>query len=496
MRRLVAVGITVVPFIGAAGLLWLVVADIVDSLPSVDERLMLGLAALLMFNALMLASYVDLRPIRPVNALAVPVLLFVCVSALIVFAAGFLLVASKTTQAIIALVTALATAGVAGKLAYRFVRPPTLTAIGLFTPGTSMPPHLAGRERERRLLSRYLSDLKVGKAPPSDVLLVGPRGSGKTALLLWFVEACRKDRVDFVHVAAPSDIKTAQELRNTLLPAGRIGRARSASLSWLGVKVELGPPQSESKKEAFMERLAARCARNPRVVLVDEAHTLDRDVGQYLLNLSQYVRKAPFLLVLAGTPGLPAHLRTMDASFWDRSRQLGIGRLSHEAAKAALQKPLAKHEKSIDEEALDDVANHSQRYAYFIQIWGDELWEICRNTETPLTLASVAEARDEVEKRMNDYYHQRYQELEERGLLKAARVVAPLFQGDMDATATDREVDAALATIHKNDTDRLGVREKLNELGYIWCPPGQKSIVWHAGIPSLMQHISDATSTR
>lgn len=220
---------------------------------------------------------------------------------------------------------------------------------------------------------------------------------------------------------------------------------------------------------------------------MDEAHTLNREVGQYLLNLSQYVRQAPFLLVLAGTPGLPAHLRSLDASFWDRSRQLGIGRLATRPAKEALARPLAE---------LDAVANHSQRYAYFIQIWGEELWQACRNAETPLTATSVAGARGEVEKRMADYYSQRYRELEDGRLLPAARAVAPAFQDGLDATATDQDLDDALATTYEIEAERLAAREQLNELGYIWCPPGQGAIAWQAGIPSLMRYVLDVGASR
>ena len=55
------------------------------------------------------------------------------------------------------------------------------------------------------------------------------------------------------------------------------------------------------------ELLTARCRRRPLATLADEAHTLDLEVGRTLLNASQRVRdKAPFLLVLAGTPGMAA----------------------------------------------------------------------------------------------------------------------------------------------------------------------------------------------
>ena len=46
----------------------------------------------------------------------------------------------------------------------------------------------------------------------------------------------------------------------------------------------------DGSAQHLTERLTARCRKKPVVVLVDEAHTLTRDVGQLLLNLSQEVR--------------------------------------------------------------------------------------------------------------------------------------------------------------------------------------------------------------
>lgn len=70
----------------------------------------------------------------------------------------------------------------------------------LFAPGTgAYPPVLAGREREQAVLSQCLSDLTAGGSPPHDVVLIGPRGNGKTALLGWFENACNDASV---HVCA------------------------------------------------------------------------------------------------------------------------------------------------------------------------------------------------------------------------------------------------------------------------------------------------------
>ena len=366
----------------------------------------------------------------------------------------------------------------------------------LFTPGDgAWPPALAGREQERALLNRCLSQLAGGRSPPHNVVLIGPRGNGKTVLLNWFEEACRKASVDVARIA-PSRVRTGQALRNALLPATGIRRLL------LPVKVGItGMDKGEWEASSpsmhdFVDRLVARRRRKPMAALVDEAHTLDLEVGRLLLNASQDVRsRAPFLLVLAGTPGLLAHLGRMNVSFADRLGRglLGIGRLGDAAAREALVEPLAAHDASIDADALDSVVEHSQRYAYFVQLWGEALWDRRPATgETRLTAAHAAAALPAVAARVTEYYQRRYRELEAGGLLSAAVAVAPVFQADGDATATDRDLDAALAATGLDAAGRLAAREELNRLGYIWCPPGQlPPVVWSAGIPSLMQYVRD-----
>ncbi len=213
-----------------------------------------------------------------------------------------------------------------------------------------------------------------------------------------------------------------------------------------------------------------------------------------LLNVSQEVRaNAPFLLVLAGTPGLPAHLSTMNASFWSRlgKGRLGIGLLSDGATRAALVEPLAAHGVDIDAGALDAVVERSQRYPYFIQLWGEALWDRRLTAgATRLTVAHADAARPDVAARITDYYQDRYRELESRGLLSAAVAAALLFQAA--ATASDQELDAALAATGADAVARLAAREELNVWGYVWSPPGQlPPVVWSAGIPSLMAYVLD-----
>ncbi len=375
-----------------------------------------------------------------------------------------------------------------------------VTAQRVFTPGTgAMPPALTGREREQAVLARCLGDLRGGAAPPHDVVLTGPRGNGKTVLLNWFERACR-DREPAVDAAAltPADVPTREALIDALAPSSAVTRLvpRKVGVAAVG-SVEWAPPSGGMRN--LRAELTARCRNKPLAVLLDEAHTLDVEVGRILLNTSQQVRdEAPFLLVMAGTPGLPAHLGAMNASFWSRlgAGRLGIGLLSAAAARAALVEPLAAHGVGIDDDALATVEEGSQRYPYFVQLWGEALWEQRLATgATRLTAAHAAAAHPEVAARVTDYYQDRYRELEARGLLPAAIAVAPLFQAGADATASDRAIDAALAATGADGAGRLAAREALNRLGYVWTPPGQlPPVVWVAGIPSLMTHVLDHAS--
>ena len=370
----------------------------------------------------------------------------------------------------------------------------------LFSPGDgASPPALAGREGQKRVLALCLSDLVGGRSPPHNVVLIGPRGNGKTALLGWFLGACRESavKVDVAMVAAADVPDRATLLAQLVPPSGlarllprKVGVAGLGSAEWAAG----GTPRG------LAERLVARCRRRPLAVLLDEAHGLDLEVASVLLNASQQVRaEAPFLLVLAGTPGLLTHLGRTDATFWDRLGQglLGIGRLSEAAAKEALEAPLATRNVSIEADALGSVVEHAQRYAYFIQLWGEALWHrhLATGAER-LTADHVQAARPAVEARTTEYYQRRFRELEAQGLLRAATAVAAAFGDGLDGTATDGEVDAALATTGKEAPARLAARDGLDRLGYIWCPPGQlPPVVWQPGIPSLMQYVQDQAPT-
>ena len=173
----------------------------------------------------------------------------------------------------------------------------------IFTAGDgAAPPALTGRASEQAVRSRCFADLRSNSAPPHDVVLVGPRGTGKTVLLRWFGHACAQNEpaVDVAWLT-PSAAPDQPALLDALAPRRRLAKLlpRKVGIASLGS----AEWSSLNGRGGLAEAVASRCRRRPLAVQLDEAHTLDLDVGTALLNGSQEVRGArvPFLIVLAGT---------------------------------------------------------------------------------------------------------------------------------------------------------------------------------------------------
>ena len=186
----------------------------------------------------------------------------------------------------------------------------TEDSLGPFQAGDGgLPPYLAGRESEQEICGAFLSRLRNGRPPPREIVFHGPRGNGKTALLAWFQkEVTASHAVDTIRLV-PAAIRTETKLVERLLPSSWWQRLAPGETSIYGITWRPG----EDRPPPLDEALAARSAKKPLVLLLDETHTLAPEVGSALLNASQQVgRKLPFLLVLAGTPELRSRLERYD----------------------------------------------------------------------------------------------------------------------------------------------------------------------------------------
>ena len=366
-----------------------------------------------------------------------------------------------------------------------------LDGAGPFRPGPGrLPPHLAGREREQRLFRSRLALLDRGEPPPSEIILYGPRGNGKTALLVWLQEvAAPSYSVDVIRLT-PSNIRTGLELAERLLPETWWDTVAPDTIAVRGVTWRPGKNAPAPRADQV---LAARASKRALILLLDEAHRLEPRVGEELLNAAQVVgQAAPFLLVLAGTPNLRAHLQTMGASFWNRSQKLRIGRLDESAAADAIRRPLESEDASISGEALAHLVRESHGYPYFLQLWGTAVWN--RVTADPsvsrsrITTADTAACQSVFESEKEDYYTDRYRELKKFRLLRPARAVAEVFE--TEERVSDFELEAAIHRGLGPDADDDAVEaasEQFDHLGFVWQAAG--TLDWEPGIPSLMDYI-------
>ncbi|WP_424947426.1 AAA family ATPase [Candidatus Spongiihabitans sp.] len=368
-----------------------------------------------------------------------------------------------------------------------------------FTPGTGqLPPYLAGRENEQGQFRQILAKISAGRSPDADIVMYGPRGMGKTVLLNWLKNEVKEygttDNPIRTSSATPNQLKNPAEMWGFLLSDDWLKNLPPDKMEF-GVKGFLSGTWTKkgAPNQALLKDLISECKKNPLVFLLDEAHTMEPEQCLALLNLSQQVQnEAPFLLVLAGTPGLSHFLTTVGASFVERSKKMGIARLDAQATADAIVKPLNEHGIKIDDNTLAPVVEDSQHYPYFIQLWGEALWDLAKEKELQkLTYQEVTAAKTRVESVRLGFYSSRRRRLKDDGLLKVAADCAAIFQDQSRFKEVDLE-KAIKDALPDNQSDERYESQVLRDLArheFIWNPPDTD--LYEAGIPSLMRYVLD-----
>jgi AAA ATPase domain len=286
-----------------------------------------------------------------------------------------------------------------------------------FRPGVGKPPpYLADREAQLKRFRRYLDGFPENRR---NVRVTGLRGVGKTVLIKEYRKAARarewivikrdltprlNEEQDFA-TAITADLESAIGELSMVARVGRLVTAARESLSAVfdlgeGVTVKIGAPKA-AKAAVLEDRirdamvklgLLAKKAGRSVLFLYDEAHVLyDRPrTGQFPLSalLSGFVEvqdheeDLPVMLVMSGLPPLATNLqsaRSHSERFFkvEELRNLGLqgGAGEPSPAAAALTRAVESSEISFPLEVAERVAADVSGYPYFIQWYGEALWD-------------------------------------------------------------------------------------------------------------------------
>jgi hypothetical protein len=361
-----------------------------------------------------------------------------------------------------------------------------------YTPNAgARPPALVGRDEELEAFEVLLDRLRRGHTEQS-MLITGLRGVGKTVLLTNFEEQARERDWTTVEAeitkGAEFGTRMGQLVRRALLqlaPRARWeDRARRAAAvlksfqltvtpegaltAGLDVEAAAGFADSGQLDEDLTDLLtalgeAAQEHDSGVVFLIDEVHFLTTpELEALIAALHKTVqRQLPITLVGAGLPQLP-RLAGEAKSYAERLFKFpSIGRLSAEEAERALVEPAERLGVGFEQEAVSAVIDYTEGYPYFLQEYGNVLWN--QVEVSPITAADVADAREAVEAKLDGSFFrvraERTTELE----LRYMRAMAELGPDPQQA----KDVAAKLG----RTSEQMGpTRSRLIEKGLLFTP--------------------------
>ena len=331
---------------------------------------------------------------------------------------------------------------------------------------------------------------KKGGGPPQGLLLYGPRGNGKTALLSQIAEEARSRglRIEEPSGAACRDPKALRwELRERTGLTGT--RFTGVPAAGFGVSSQPGEPERNTTKP-FAHWIGQASAA--LVILLDEVHAIEEDAGRLFFDAVQSAIRAdlPFPLVAAGTPDAPRRLR-LAGTFTERALiRLPVGRIEPSEAVRALGEPARAAGLPMDRDAALLLARESQEYPYFIRLLGSAAWRVAERASSPgigieCAQRGVEAARPVIQR----FYAERFAEARERSVHRALVPLARMLR-QRGGRLRDDDLDEFLATapVRVGETELL---DTLSDLGVLW---EAEPSVWEMGIPSFADHILGRSS--
>jgi hypothetical protein len=344
-----------------------------------------------------------------------------------------------------------------------------------FRPGMGrIPPDFGGRD-EALLRAKVVVDQLGALVAPEFVLYRGVRGVGKTALLAYVRQRALDRGLLTIHLEADRDDASLEVARETILRDAaplldgldkKVGRTlASVQVAGTGVRLrDKGPPSATF--ESLIADVAMLAGRTARGVLltVDEVHEAGDLMLKPLLRAAHRAAQdeLPFGVLLSGLPNAAENLFVEGQTYTERLARVDLGLLDRNGAADAIGRPFARvagcHVEGV---VVDAVHDGSGGYPWFVQLWGEALWDLATDPDT-IELPIARAAGERVQLRVHDFYEGRWRRVPSG---RATLLVLALAEQGGDAGMSE-----LLEVIEVTHQAASPARRALLDLGLCWSP--------------------------
>lgn len=244
-----------------------------------------------------------------------------------------------------------------------------------------VPLYLAGREAALDEITAALD--AEWDAPCLTSLVVGARGTGKTALITQIANEALSRGWVTANVACGSGMLEDLYGR-TLESAGHLAEAQPAShLTAVGLGLAISLERSRDETSApnwrtRMNRIFEQLDKTETglLITIDEVRADIPEMIEFAATYQQFIREEKRIaLFMAGLPGnANALLTDKSVSFLRRAERLDLGRIEDDDVRDALLHTAAHGGKAIEEDALGLMVSVIDGYAYLLQLVGYRSW--------------------------------------------------------------------------------------------------------------------------
>lgn len=376
-----------------------------------------------------------------------------------------------------------------GKLAGLFENP--------FKPGYGQrPPYLAGRKDEIYDIFKHVGATANGELVAQDVVIYGPRGSGKTALLRVVGEELEKLEVNAtLELMTATDMQSAEDARRELIgvvgqPLWEALKPQEWGLDWRGVQAKW--QRGELSRSEVRMGLVAKCKSKPLILLIDEAHLMSPAACGELLNevLTIRGRGGPVIVVLAGKPKLAELGNLSQVSFLERGEIMSLGLLDEQSSGDAVRIPLGETGVGIAETALRRVVAGCQGYPQFLQLWGSALWQRASECgKKTLDDSDVAQIEPAMRLEREEIYLGRFAGWKGADRELLVNIASDLMHnGWVERPKLEAMVKKVLDQQNRETGECASLVDQMVESDILWRPRGQPKML--PALPSFVSFIS------